>query len=190
LSRHIIHEGVEYVRVSDVLQPFTNFGGIDPAVLNAKAELGTNVHKIISDDIEGVFSYVCHKEKGYVDSFHKWREAICPIFDMSEERFFCKDRRITGQIDAICSINGKNYLVDFKTSVSESPTWIMQAHLYKYLCSVNGYPLEDVMLFLRLSKTGKLPQVFQYKYDYNIDRKCTKACLDYWLSKISSKSNQ
>ena len=184
MANHIFHEGIEYVRVSDVLKPFTNFGHIDPAVLNAKAELGTKVHQIIADDISGTFSYAEDKCLPYLRSYEKWRSALQPVFVKSEERFFCDDRRITGQIDCVVDIGKKKMLVDFKTSVSESPTWIMQAHLYHYLCKVNGIELDNTMLFIKLDKYGNDPQVFQYKYDEKIEKKCTKACLDYWLSKI------
>lgn len=184
MNRHIIHEGIEYVRVSDILQPFTNFGHIDPVVLANKAELGTKVHEIIADDIAGKFSYVEEKCLGYISSFNKWQYTLAIKFLRSEERFFCSDRRITGQIDCVVEMGNKKMLVDFKTSVSESPTWIMQAHLYHYLCKVNGIELDNTMLFVKLDKLGRDPQVFQYKYDKKIEQKCTKACLDYWLSKI------
>ena len=174
--------GKLYARVSDVIKPFTNFGGIDEKVLNAKAALGTRVHNLIKDEIDGNLPIAGIQEAGYVKSFEHWRSSVSVTFVESEMRYYCDKKMITGCIDALVKLEGneETILVDFKTSVQESPTWIMQAHLYHYLISSSGKCIAPRFLFLKLDKYGKLPKVFHYKFDLNVWAQCSQAIDDFW----------
>jgi hypothetical protein len=177
------HNGKNYARVSEVISPFADFSGIDPEVLDRKARLGTQVHEIIKDDIDGKFPIVTPDSLGYFQSYEKWTENVRPVFLESETRYYDEAKMLTGCIDALVKLHGEEeaVLVDFKTSAQQSPiTWPMQAHLYQHLLKVNGKPTAPRFLFLKLDKTGALPQVFQYKFDPNILRKCYQAIEDFW----------
>jgi hypothetical protein len=176
------HEGKLYARVSDILKPFVNFAGISQEVLSKKASLGTLVHKLINEEIEGLLPVASGKELGYVQSFYQWRNAVNPVFIESEVRYYCDQKMITGCIDALIQLQPEEpaVLVDFKTSVQESPTWILQAHLYHYLLTTNGKNPAKRMLFLKLDKEGALPKVFEYKLDVNVLNRCMQAIQDYW----------
>lgn len=178
------HEGKQYARVSEVIAPFANFGNIDPKVLEKKAGIGTSVHEAIKDDIDGLFPVVCANGVGYFESYMKWRESLSPRIIQSETRYFCHKKMITGQIDCLIEIENSMQLpvlIDFKTSAQESKTtWQMQAHLYHYLLLENGVDICPRFIFIKLDKAGKLPTVFQYAYDKNIEKNCMAAVSAFW----------
>ena len=178
-------EGKIYARVSDIIRPFVNFGGIPEEVLNRKAALGTRVHEAIENEIKGDMPVVGLQEEGYFKSFDKWRAIVEPRFIETEKRYYCGEKMLSGCIDAIAKLEGeeKGVLIDFKTSAQESPvTWPMQAHLYKYLVNRAGIEVADRFLFLKLGKYGEMPTVYQYKFDNNLFNKCMQAIESYWES--------
>jgi hypothetical protein len=192
----LVHEGKEYARVSDILRSFCNFDHIDPGVLANKARIGTEVHQAIADDIAGGFPLLSDDCQGYYESYCKWVKQVCPVYERSEERYFNDEYMITGQIDAV--INGEGLslallptLVDFKTSAQESKqTWPMQAHLYNYLLATNGVCVGPKYLFIKLSKDGSLPQVFEYLWCHNTHIKCIMAINSFWDSHRQTKKNE
>ena len=175
--------GKLYARVSEVISPFANFQGIPKEVLDNKAALGTRVHHAIQNEIEGNFPVVGLQEQPYVQSFEKWRHYLHPTFLKTEVRCYCNKKMLTGCIDALVKLEGeeKAVLVDWKTSVNESPiTWPMQAHLYYYLLKETGIEVSDRFLFIKLNRSGDLPRVFQYNLDTNILKSCLQSVDDFW----------
>ncbi len=175
-SKMIVHNEKRYARVSEVLSCFSDFSHIDPEVLQNKANIGTKVHKAIEDDIGDVFPTLDARTIGYFESYKAWKQETSPKFDKSEQRFYCHEKMITGQIDSLVHYGWSfqvPVMVDFKTSVQESKVvWPMQAHLYAYLLAVNGISVQPRYLFIKLNKFGKLPEVFEYFWDPNIHAKC------------------
>ncbi len=177
------NNGKMYARVSDILSAFNDFSGIDPIVLKNKANLGTRVHECIKQIIDGDFPVVTPDILGYVQSFQEWVKLINLTFLESEMRYYDDTKMLTGCIDALIKLEGeeKAILIDFKTSAQESPvTWPMQAHLYQYLLSTANKIIAPRFLFIKLDKTGKLPKVFQYRFDLNILRKCLCEVDKFW----------
>ena len=178
----IEHNGKMYARVSEIIKPFVDFSHIDPEVLNRKAALGTRVHAAIHEEIEGGMPVLPRQEAGYFQSWIQWRDITCPYFEKSEVRIFNEEKRITGCVDALVGWDRSVTLTlcDWKTAVCESPTWVMQAHLYWFLLKGDKYPVHDRFVFLRLDKSGGLPKVHQYVLDLRILQKCMKAIDDFW----------
>lgn len=175
--------GRKYARVSEILKPFVDFGSIDQDTLERKAALGTRVHEAINHEINGDFPVVEFQEKGYFQSFELWRAAIQPTFLATEERIYCDQKMLTGCIDALIKLEGEDegVLIDWKTSVAESPiVWPMQAHLYHYLVTASGRQIAPRFLFIKLDRQGKLPKVFQYKFDPSLMSKCLQAVDNFW----------
>lgn len=173
-----------YARVSEILSCFSNFDHIDPKVLKNKQRIGTSVHKAIEDDIAGEFPCPDSDGRGYYASYTAWRGLMGPKFVKSEERFYCHDKMITGQIDALIHY-GWNFqipiMVDFKTSAQESKeVWPMQAHLYAYLLAVNGISVQPRYLFIKLDKYGKPPEIFEYTWSKNTHIRCMNAIDEFW----------
>ncbi len=183
----ITHQGKSYARVTSVLRPFSDYGHIDKAVLANKCRIGTEVHQAIADDIDRAFPLVGPDTDGYFTSFSKWKHRLNPQFIYSEQRYFCHEKMITGQIDSIIQFPGSDeiVLIDFKTSTQASPVvWPMQAHLYHYLLHSNGIKVSNRFLFLKLDKYGNYPVVFQYEFDANTHARCMLAIKEYWKDKI------
>ena len=175
--------GKKYARVTDVIRPFSKLEHIDPDTLANKCRIGTNVHKAIEDDIRETFPMLDGDCVGYFKSYVKWKGCVNPTFVDSEKRYFCHDKMITGQIDGLVRFPHATslVLVDFKTSAQEcKETWNMQAHLYGYLLGVNGVITSPRFLFIKLSKRGDFPKVFDYKYCENTHRKCMDAVDQFW----------
>ena len=177
----IEHEGKHYARVSEILVPFSDYSRIDPVILDKKCKLGTSVHEAIDDFLNDRFPFPLSEGWGYFYSFEKWWDQIKPTLIETEKRYFCDDKMITGQIDALISLPGssESIVLDFKTSAQESPTWELQGHLYRYLLSPKEN-LSSRIFFLKLDKNGGLPKLFEYKFNSNTMAKCLKAIDDFW----------
>jgi len=180
------HQGILYARVTEVLQPFADFSHIDPEVLKNKQRIGTNVHMAIADDIEGECPILKDDERGYFRSYQIWRNYLEVKFIASEQRYYNKEKRLTGQIDSLILPPGDTLpvLVDFKTSAIESKlSWTLQAHLYAYLIKSEGKSIANTYLFVKLDKKGDVPQVFQYKFDQNTMNRALLAVDEFWQNK-------
>ena len=170
-----LHEGKSYVRVSTLLQKFSDFSQIDPAVLERKQNIGTEIHQAIHEFVKGEFAYMSPSAVGYFRSFKRWFSSLKPEFIISEERYFDDDRMITGQIDGVIRFphEKQGVLIDFKTSAQEnSASWMRQAHLYAHLMHRNGIYINDTYLFIKLDKSGEMPKVFRYKHDQFVMHEC------------------
>lgn len=187
----IIHKGKEYVRVSEVLDKYKNFGRATPEQVERKRLIGVEVHQAIEDDNRGDFPILNADSQGYFGSYLKWKEQLDVTFFASEERYFCDEKRLTGKIDALVNPFNEHMiqapiLVDFKcTSAENKTTWPLQAHLYAYLVQTNGILISPYFLFVRLDEHGGLPQVCRYEWNANTDIKAQAAIADFWINYIS-----
>lgn len=183
----IIHNGKEYARVTEILNPFNDFSHIDPKVLEDKTKLGTMVHDAIADDINEEMPILTPKAAKYFASYCKWASQANVSFIASEQRYFHDGLMITGKIDALAKMPGENLpvLVDFKTSASPSDTWPMQGHFYQLLLEFNEISIAPRFLFVKLDKDGNFPKVFEYKFELNMLAKCLKSVDLFWKSKKS-----
>lgn len=185
----IEHCGKMYARVSEVLQPLADYSHIKASVLKNKQDIGTMVHLAIEDFLNDDLPILTAESEGYFESFCKWRSCVKPKFVQTEQRYFNDALMLTGCLDAIANINGVETLVDYKTSVSESKTWILQAHLYYYLAKPSNEALASIVLFIKLSKDGTLPKVFPYKIDKGLIHKCLDLTREFWKNenKVTQK---
>lgn len=178
----IEHNGKTYARVTEVLKHLNDFSKVSEAYLQEKAAIGTQVHTAIYDDLQGEFPFVEEKAIGYYNSFQKWRDRLKPTFVEKEVRFYNDEKRLTGCADAIAHVGEGDFpiILDYKTSASESPTWILQAHLYHFLAISHGMKISNRSLFLKLDKLGRYPQVFDYKITWNTSNHCLRLVDEYW----------
>jgi hypothetical protein len=150
-----------YLRITQVLSPFSGLDKIDPYVLQNAADRGTRVHKICESIISGLGEFGNGEETwGYVESFKQWW-ATNPQVVVMEERFFDEDEKITGQVDLIIQIDEGLAIVDLKTSSRPSKTWAPQGSAYAYLARKKGYDIKKIF-FLHLNKHGKAPKLIEY----------------------------
>lgn len=172
-----------YDRVTDVIAPFSGLDKIDKGILDHAAARGTAVHTLINSvfdgygtlDMDDLIEDYCYmpeqieKEKALVqnmmDSFHLWREykrAFCRL-----ERAYCDELQITGECDVVYTEEtGINILVDFKTPIHESKTWLLQGSAYHYLYSKN-LEIHQVH-FVKLDRKGKAPKIYTYQPRFDL----------------------
>lgn len=154
----------KYLRVTNILYPFSGLSKIDPVVVAKAAERGTKVHKICEAIMLGLGEIgVDEQTKPYVESFKQWWNQGHDVLLM-EKRFWCNELMITGQVDMILHTPEGLHIVDIKTSSKPSKTWPLQGSAYAYLARKAGYDIKKVF-FLHLNKFGKEPKVYEYGID-------------------------
>jgi Holliday junction resolvase-like predicted endonuclease len=175
--------GFNHTRVTTVLQPFSGLNKIDPGILKNAANRGTVVHQVCESIVKGFdkiildslveeyttdeMHFVSEKKKveNLVESFEKWYEK--KDFKLYSKRFFCDDLMITGECDYVYEDYRGLVLVDLKTTVSESKTWLLQGSAYSYMSKKAGYPIRAIE-FVKLSKSGEEPEIFRYAENFNL----------------------
>lgn len=151
----------DYLRVTQVLYPFSGLQNIDADVVQNAANRGTKVHKICEGIIRGIGEIGVDDEVwGYVESFKKWWEEGVEVIEI-EKRFWDDELRITGQVDLIIKTSDGDAIVDLKTSSRPSKTWPLQGSAYAYLAKNAGYDIKRI-IFLHLNKHGRAPSIYEY----------------------------
>jgi hypothetical protein len=154
-----------YLRVTQVLYPFSGLDKIPQHIVDNAARRGTKVHKICEGIMEGIGEHGVDQEvEGYVESFKQWWGEGRDLIAM-EKRFWCDEYQITGQVDMIIlDEEGAMSIVDIKTSSKPSKTWELQGNAYAYLAKSAGYEIKKVK-FLHLNKFGLEPKIYEYPID-------------------------
>lgn len=154
-----------YKRVTSILSPFTDFSNIDPKVLANAADRGTRVHKFCELYLKNLLiepvTYDC---KPYFDSFVKWCDLVLLAVIHAEERYFCDDLKITGQVDLVVMLKGDDepIIIDIKTPQTNQKTWQLQTAAYMYLYNgTNNIPIKRRGC-LMLSKLGEIAKFKEY----------------------------
>lgn len=158
-----------YLRVTEILSPFSGLSKIDPQVLQNAADRGSLVHEII-EGIEQGFGKeeVPDHVEGYIESYEKW--AVIKDFLPAAKRLYDNNLMITGLVDSIYKDGEDLVLVDYKTPAKESRSWEMQASAYSHMCKNIDYNISRIE-FVKLEKSGKPPKVFIYKENMALFRK-------------------
>lgn len=153
-----------YVRVTQVLYPFSGLQHIDSDVVENAGRRGSKVHKICEGIVTGLGEYGVDEEVwGYVESFKRWWGEGRPVI-ATEKRFWCDENGFTGQVDMILEIPDGTAILDIKTSAKPSKTWEAQGRAYAYLARKAGYDIKKIF-FLHLNKHGKAPKILEYSVD-------------------------
>ena len=161
----------EYTRVTEILYPYSGLQSIPPAILANAANRGTKVHNICESIMKGLGDWGVDEEtKPYVDSFNKWWSLGHKVLSI-EQRFFCSELMITGQVDMIVETENGAVILDLKTSSKPSKTWPLQGSAYAYMAKQAGYDIKGIH-FLHLSKTGGDPHLYVYDDNFELFKKC------------------
>lgn len=156
----------KYLRVTEVLSPFSGLNKIDQNILKNAAQRGERVHLACEAIIKNL-SYFPDpdypEDENYIKSFQTWligkkNPQILP-------RLFCDQFMIKGLCDMVYEDHRGLVLVDWKTPIKESKTWLLQGSAYSYLAKKNGYPIQAIE-FVKLSKIGKPPVTYLYEENF------------------------
>lgn len=162
-----IKSRINYVRVSNIVYPFSGLDKIDPEILANAASRGTKVHKICEAIISGIGEIGADEEvAGYIESFKKWWGEGHQI-EAIERRFWDDALEITGQCDLVIKTDSGLRIIDFKTSYKPSPTWRIQGNAYAYLAKQEGMEINSIQ-FIHLLKDGRNPKIYEYELDFDL----------------------
>jgi len=114
------------------------------ALKSAAGDRGSKVHNAIDDlldgkevkhnsryaDSEGVESELTTDEYEAIMSFKKWFDATKPKTIIHNQVVFSKEYDYAGTLDYVCEIDGKVWLIDFKTSANVYPSHEIQLSAY------------------------------------------------------------
>ena len=177
-----------YLRVTEVLYPFSGLQNLDQEIVANAGRRGTKVHKICEGILEGLGCLGVDDETwGYVESFNQFMAKHPNLKVVAlERRFFCEELKITGQIDLICEIDGVMSILDLKTSSKPSKTWPLQGAAYYYLAKKAGFDIKQV-IFLHLNKHGKTATMWKYEPDVDLFMAILKVFKCFFMEKISGQ---
>ena len=163
----VIPEG--YIRVTDVLKPFTNLSHIDPAVLQNAADRGTRVHKYCELYAQNMLIEIPDLDCiGYVNSFKKWFDKNVDQVISLEKRLNHPEYKISGKYDLLIKLKGSDdiILIDIKTPQSPALSWSLQTAAYQLLIEEVLGTFVDWRFCLILDKKGGQAREVKYLADY------------------------
>jgi len=96
--------------------------------------IGSFVHSWVEDYINGKnpAQPVNKQLKTAIAKFMAWVEKHNVKFLVSEQQVYSRKYKYTGTLDFICSIDGKLYIGDLKTSSGIYPEYLIQTSAYRY----------------------------------------------------------
>lgn len=112
--------GITIPSVTTIMNPLSAqlYQNIDETVLSNAAKRGTEVHQAIDNYTEFGVEDVPPEYKGYFNAWLKWKNDFVPEIIANECKMYHKYLKYAGTADAVCYIDGKLILVDYKTSAS------------------------------------------------------------------------
>lgn len=168
-----------YKRVSHVvgLSKQLCLGKIDKSIIENKQRIGSAVHSAIESYVQGIYQPLLTDELPYFQSFCRWWEVVGAGTQIValEERYNCAKRRLSGKCDLIAQLPGNALptLIDFKATAAEDKCfWPLQAQFYRLLAAENGLETSPDVIFLRLCRKGRKPQICRYHLDERHTRLC------------------
>jgi len=111
---------------------------------------GTTVHSLIEAQKEGnrIDTATMPKELiGYVNAFYKWVDEHKPEIIENEKTVFSDTYKFAGTCDMVARIDGKAYVIDFKTSKDGNLYQEIEPQLsaYKQALEENGIKIDGCM---------------------------------------------
>jgi hypothetical protein len=154
-------EGVRLPSVTQILKPLYNFDRIAPEVLNAKAALGTAIHRacelLDNDDLDEetpAGRAALAPLLGYLDAYKQFKSDKRPSLLANEQRLHHPAHRYAGTIDRSYAFEGHIWDVDLKSTVSMSPIVGLQTAAYTEMYRANGRTITARRGALQLFPTG------------------------------------
>lgn len=181
---HEIKDG--YTRVTEILKPWNDFGGIPVEILENKRQIGVELHEAIDLHNSCIPCDVREEVQPYFDSYLEWQSASGAKVVANENRYYDDVLKITGQIDVLLKYPESNELVmcDWKTTHTLTPkgrvSWELQGTFYHYLMRQNDVPnIGSKFIFVQLNNKGKMPKTFEFEYTTDNMAICHSALVVY-----------
>ena len=130
-----------YVRVTDVLKPYSGLDSIDDRVLARAADRGTRVHDFCELYARNLLIEEPDDDcKVYFEAFKEWFDNCVDHVEMLEHRINSVEYKVSGKFDLLVRFKGDDELtiVDIKTPQNASKTWALQTAAYRLLLREEG----------------------------------------------------
>ena len=135
--------------LSDVLG--NKFDMVNPIVLDRSSKFGQAVLATLTlHDKDNLGEYDEAILGPYLSAWVDFKKMYKPEFLAIEERFTDETLGFTGQPDRIAKMQGRTWVLDFKTG-QKSPEQALQTAAYEYLYNINNkglYQLRRMCIFL------------------------------------------
>lgn len=165
---------------------------------NKAGDVGTMIHDWISEFLKAGMAKkplpkkpVNPEMRNAVDSFLDWTKKHKVKFLSSERRIFSKKYNYAGTLDAEAKIDGKLYVVDFKTSNAIYPEYFLQTSAYQQARQEEGKKKYAGSFIIRLSKKDKQKGIEAFEAreskDFKLNIKTFLACLDVYKWQMLQK---
>jgi hypothetical protein len=150
-----------------------DFSGIRADVLEAACRRGGIIHAAAASYARGLWVRpLAPSFQGYFDSFKNWFDQYVDQVLLVEVRLDCDVYKITGKPDLVCVlIDGRFVVVDYKTPISEKPTWKAQLAAYRYLVQKYWQEKPNMLkanypdcMSLILKGNGQPARAYPYEY--------------------------
>ena len=130
------------------------YDGVREGVLENAANRGTAVHNAIENYINFGIEDISEELNPYFLAFLRFLSDKQPNILATEKKVYHKFLRYAGTVDFICEIDGKVYLIDFKTTaVLMKMLTEVQLEAYKKAIESHGLRI-DAKAVLHLKKDG------------------------------------
>jgi hypothetical protein len=154
-----------YLRVTDVLKPYSNFDHIDPKILAKAADRGSRAHRFC--ELYALNLLLCEPDddcKNYLESFKEWFDTSVTKLLMNEKRINSEKYRLSGKFDMLVILKGdtKATILDLKTPAQTVPEWQLQTAAYRMLVQDELCVEVDRRVILKLPKEGGKAKTVEY----------------------------
>lgn len=166
-------------------------------ILERSASIGTHTHQAIESYVkfkQDILKYtiipLCINDEvtNATKSFYMWWDDLCKnnVIEViySEEELTCEF--FGGTLDLLVMINGKIYLVDFKTSNHLSYKYFLQLSSYRYMLRTKRNIIIDGCIVLMLNKKRVHYDEYILSFDKQQDLMFMERCEQCFLSLVNS----
>lgn len=160
-------DGIVIPSVSAVMRPLSSafYKDVDEKILSMAASRGTQVHNAIENYALYGIEDIDPKYEKYFEAYLEWESEYKPNLLANECRVYHKFLRYAGTADLLAEIDGKLYLIDFKTSASVNKMLTgVQLEAYAKAFETHGL-FVDKKAILHLKKDGKYEFILYDKND-------------------------
>lgn len=151
-------------RVSQVLQPYTDYSMVPEHVLTRKTEIGRTVHQYCAGIAQGLWMpQILPECAGYITSFQNWFDTYVEEVIFLEKELSDPVYHFIGHLDFYGRLKKLGLaLLDWKTPITLYKQWKVQLASYKRLLDVIKRPV-DLIASLQLNPEGKIPKMTRYQ---------------------------
>lgn len=159
-------------RIGGILKASGDISNIPKYILLNAQKRGIWVHDVISRIIYGESRCFNLDWDGFIDGFLEFNEKYKPIYKASEYCFYNKTLGAKGIADAICLIDNRLTIIDFKTSSSLNlAAYDAQLQIYALLLQYDKnfmqYDFSNLQIAdLQITKRGTF-KYYKFNFNYN-----------------------